>query len=176
MKIFIDSGHNYSGADTGATGNGLREQDVTYKVAAELSKLLQKAKVETKMSRELLTTNVGTTVYSSISNRYKTANTWKADYFISLHTDASSLKSAKGSHICIYGTGGEAEKMANAINPHLLKLGLQGRSEIVKVRKDLGVLKYTDMPAILIEMGFITNKENAELQNSFRLDGHRTLV
>ena len=37
MKIFIDPGHNYSGADTGAVGNGLREQNVSYFVGSYLT-------------------------------------------------------------------------------------------------------------------------------------------
>ena len=40
MKIFIDAGHNYSGADTGATGNGLKEQDITFYVSIILKEYL----------------------------------------------------------------------------------------------------------------------------------------
>ena len=40
MKIFIDAGHNDSGYDTGAQGNGIREQDVTYAIAKKLSEKL----------------------------------------------------------------------------------------------------------------------------------------
>lgn len=36
MRICIDAGHNYSGFDTGALGNGLREQDITFKIADKL--------------------------------------------------------------------------------------------------------------------------------------------
>lgn len=163
MKIFIDPGHNYSGADTGATGNGLREQDVTYNVALKLSSLLQNSGVEVKMSRNKITDNVGTSLSTSLSKRALLANNWKADYFISLHCDSWITSSPKGSHICICGKGGMAEKLANSINPHLLKLGLGGRSELVSVRKDLAVLNKTNMPAILIEMGFITNPLDAKL-------------
>ena len=163
MKIFIDAGHNHSGWDTGATGNGLREQDVTYNVAAKLSALLQDCGVETKMSRNKITDNVGTSLYTSLSKRVSLANNWKADYFISLHCDSWNTSSPKGSHICICGRGGMAEKLANAINPYLLKLGLSGRSKLVDERTDLAVLNNTKMPAILIEMGFITNARDAKL-------------
>ena len=163
MKIFIDAGHNHSGWDTGATGNGLREQDVTYYVATKLSALLQDCGVETKMSREKITDNVGTSLYTSLSKRVSMANNWKADYFISLHCDSWNTSSPKGSHICICGRGGMAEKLANAINPYLLKLGLNGRSKLVDERTDLAVLNNTKMPAILIEMGFITNARDAKL-------------
>lgn len=164
MKIYIDEGHNYSGADTGAQGNGLKEQDVTFAVGKLLGKMLEKSGVEVKHSRTELISNVGNgTLSSSINTRCSNANTWKANYFISLHCDSATSVSAKGSHICIYGKGGEAEKLAEAVMPNLLEMRLEGRNQTIQVRTDLGVLKNTNMPAILIEMGFISNADNAKI-------------
>lgn len=166
-KIFIDAGHNYSGEDTGAEGNGLKEQDITYGVAIALGNFFKKVGVDIKYSRETETSNVGSgSLSSSINKRCELANTWGADYFISLHCDASTSTSAKGSHICIYKKGSVAEKIADSINPHLLGIGLEGRSELISIRKDLGVLENTSMPAILIEMGFITNENNSNLMKN----------
>ena len=167
IKIFIDEGHNFSGADTGAIGYGLREQDITYIVGSKLGKLLENNGIEVKHSRTALSANVGDgTLSSSISKRYKMANDWKADYFISLHCDATPSSKARGSHICVYSLKGNAQKMAQAINPHLLGIGLEGRSVLISERNDLGVLKNTNMPAILIEMGFITNEHNSNLMKN----------
>lgn len=163
-KIYIDAGHNHSGADTGATGNGLLEQNITVQVAKKLEKILNQHNVETKCSRNSTTESIGHTLNESLTCRYNGANNWGADFFVSLHCDAVNSASAQGSHICIYGKGGEAEKMAKAINPYLLELGLTGRSEAIQVRTDLTVLKKTNMPAILIEMGFITNKRDSDIQ------------
>ena len=41
-KVFIDPGHNYSGADTGAAGFGLKEQDISVLVAQRLKPMLEK--------------------------------------------------------------------------------------------------------------------------------------
>ena len=161
IKIYLDSGHNFSGGDTGAEGNGIREQDITYQIAKKVGALLVKLGVQIRYSRDMLTTNKGTTEDESIKIRYTEANNWNADYFISLHTDASEHLSAKGSHICIYKKGGEAEKLAKAIIPKLISIGFEGRSTLIDERPDLGVLRKTNMPAILIEMGFITNPDNA---------------
>jgi len=165
-KIFIDPGHNYSGFDTGASGNGLREQDITFQISEKLSKLLKNIGFEVKMSRNKITDNVGTSVSSSLSQRASLANNFKADYFISLHTDSSASKSAQGSHICIYKKGTNAEKLANKINTQLLKLGLTGRSNLISERPELSVLKATSMPAILIEMGFISNTRDSGIQKN----------
>lgn len=166
MKIFIDPGHNYSGADTGAEGNGLREQDVSYFVSSYLAKYLSDSGFEVKCSRNKLADNVAATLNRSINYRYMQANDWKADIFISLHCDSASDKNARGAHICVYNENSTAASLASAIMPHLLKIGLDGRSKQIVERKDLGVLKYTNMPAVLIETGFITNAENANLMRS----------
>lgn len=166
MKIFIDPGHNYSGADTGATGNGLREQDITYFVGSYLAKFLSDAGFLVKCSRNRLTDNVAATLNRSINYRYIQANKFGADYFISLHCDSSPDKNARGAHICVYNENSTAASLASAIMPHLLKIGLDGRSKQIVERKELGVLKYTNMPAVLIETGFITNAENANLMRS----------
>ena len=166
MKIFIDPGHNYSGADTGAAGNGLREQDVSYFVGSYLTKYLSDAGFDVKCSRNKLADNVAATFNRSINYRYMQANEFKADYFISLHCDASADKDAKGAHVCVYSKNSTAERLASAVIKKLIPLGLDGRSEKITERKNLGVLKHTNMPAILIEMGFITNPENANLMRS----------
>lgn len=166
MRIFIDAGHNYSGADTGATGNGLREQDITFYVSKLLSTYLRETGHTVMCSRNALTDNLTTTLTGSIVARYSRANDFKADLFISLHCDSSAVKSAKGAHICVYAKNGTPYNLAQKIVPYLLNIGLNGRNEKIVRRTDLGVLKHTNMPAILIEMGFITNPDNATLMRS----------
>ncbi len=166
MKIFIDAGHNYSGADTGAIGNGLREQDITYFIGSYLAKFLSDAGFLVRCSRNKLADNVAATLNRSINYRYIQANKFGADYFISLHCDSSPDKNTRGAHICVYSKKSAAQKLASAVIERLIPLGLDGRSEKIAERKDLGVLKHTNMPAILIEMGFITNPENASLMRS----------
>lgn len=166
MKIFIDPGHNYSGFDRGAEGNGLKEQDITFQVGEKLSSLLKNAGFEVVMSRNKITDNVGTSTSSSLNTRASLANKSKADLFISLHCDSSTSSNAKGSHICIYKKDSNAEKFANKINTYLLNLGLNGRSNLIVERPELAVLKLTSMPAILIEMGFISNKRDSDIQKN----------
>lgn len=166
MKIYIDAGHNYSGADTGAIGNGLREQDITFYVSTLLKEYLTEAGFTVKCSRNYLADNVANTLNRSINYRWQEANAWNADYFISLHCDASDSTSAKGTHICVYNKGTTSEQLANSIIPYLLNLGLDGRANKIIERHDLAVLTHTNMPAILIEMGFITNPDNAKLMQT----------
>lgn len=158
IKIFIDCGHNYSHHDTGSQGNGLIEQIVTYNVGKLLSDKLKTVGIETKLSRIYLEENLGTDENTSLSKRAEMANNWGADYFISLHCDWWSTSTAKGGHCIIFKEGTTAEKIAEKIYPKLP----EGRAEKIDVR-NLTVLRKTKMHAVLIEMGFITNVEDAQL-------------
>lgn len=159
MKIFIDPGHNYSGADTGAVGNGLREQDITFSVAEKLKKLFVQHGYEIKMSRNKITDNVGTSVEESIQKRYQMSNDWGADLFLSLHCNSGG---GTGTESLVYSSSGEAAQYAERISAAIVSnLGLKNRG--VKVRTDLGVLRGTTAPAVLVELGFIDNAGDAKL-------------
>lgn len=159
MKFCIDAGHNYDKFDTGSTGNGLREQEVTFKIAQKLESLLKSAGLQTLMTRKSITENVGTDSKSAINERYKIANSEKADYFVSIHCNAGG---GTGTETLIYAKGGKAEILAGNVQSAIVKkLGTKDRG--IKVRGDIGVLKYTDMPAILVETAFIDNSADALL-------------
>lgn len=159
MRICIDAGHNYSGFDTGAVGNGLKEQDITFEIADILKRLLVEKGIEITMTRAKLADNVGTSASNSINERARIANTTRCDYFVSIHCNAGG---GTGTETLIVGTGGQAEKLARCINDSIVKkMKLKNRG--VKVRPELGVLRLTDMPAVLVETAFIDNKSDAVL-------------
>ncbi|MBQ2897619.1 MAG: N-acetylmuramoyl-L-alanine amidase, partial [Clostridia bacterium] len=163
----IDAGHNYSGFDTGATGNGLMEQDVTFKIADKLKNLLINSGISVTMTRAKITDDVGVDAKDSINQRVRLANTTKCDYFVSIHCNSNEDKSANGTETLICGKGGKAEALAESVNSNIVKyLGLKDRG--IKVDTEylgykLGVLHNTDMPAILIETAFISNPNDAKL-------------
>lgn len=165
MKIYIDQGHNPRNPNAGAEGNGLREQDITYKVGVELAEDLQAAGIETRLSRPLPTISLGTSNASSLAARVNDANSWGADYFISLHTNASEIESASGSEGLVYALGTRAAVLSENILEHLnASTGLRNRG--TTARPSLYVLRRTQMPAVLVEMGFITNPSDAYLMDT----------
>ena len=162
-RIYIDQGHNPSSPNTGAEGNGLREQDVTYIVGQELAALLRRSgNYEVRLSRPTPDTQLGNSNTGSLRARVNDANSWGADYFISIHTNASDQSSASGVEAYSYSRDSRAFRLGEEIVNGIVNVtGLRDRG--MKVRPGLYVLKNTNMPAVLVELGFITNPGDAAL-------------
>ena len=161
MKIFIDAGHNFSGDDTGAQGNGIREQDITFMIANKLKSLLTSAGHEVFMSRNRLEDNVGSTLSDSLNTRVNLANRYGVHLFVSIHCNAFDGQ-ANGTETLVYSFDSLAMEYAKRIQKSIIeKVGTTNRG--VKERKDLAVLRKTSMPAVLIETAFIDNASDATL-------------
>ncbi len=165
IKIYIDQGHNPENPNAGAEGNGLREQDITYRVGNALADLLRaNPEFEVRLSRPTPTASLGTSNTTSLRARVEDANAWGADYFISIHTNASSNASAGGTEAFAYARRTSAFSLGEDILRGISDAtGLRNRG--MQVRPGLYVLRKTAMPAILVEIGFITNPEEAALMN-----------
>ena len=165
IKIYIDQGHNPKNPNAGAEGNGLREQDIVYRVGIELAELLRtNPEFEVRLSRPDESSQIGSSNSESLRLRVNDANAWGADYFISIHTNASSLPAATGSEAFAYSANSPAFELGEDILFWLNRTtGLNNRG--MKVRTNLYVLRKTQMPAVLVELGFITNPRDASLMN-----------
>lgn len=164
IKIYIDQGHNPRDFNTGAEGQGFYEQDITYDIGRRLYALLSaNPEFEVRLSRPSPETVLGTSNSTSLTARVREANSWGADVFLSLHTNAALNENATGSEALIYSESREvAEDLAEDILEQLnLTTGLRNRGVIE--RPGLYVLRRTNMPAIIVEMGFITNPYDAQL-------------
>ena len=162
IKIYIDQGHNPAPPNTGAEGNGLREQDISYEVGVRLAELLrQNGNFDVRLSRPSRQTQLGNSNASSLRVRVDEANSWGADYFVSIHTNASVEKSANGTEVLVYSQPSTSSALAEDILRELTEItGLTSRG--VKSRPGLYVLRKTTMPAVLVELGFISNPSDAQ--------------
>lgn len=164
MKIFIDPGHNYTGADTGATGNGLREQDITFYIADQLRPILERCGFQVKLSRNEVTDCVAnSSVNASLSTRCRMANDWGADLFVSVHCNAGG---GTGTETYCYQAGiSSGYKLAQAVQRRVVEaVGLKDRG--VKTNASLAVLRGTNMPAILVETAFIDRETDSNILRS----------
>ena len=165
IKIYIDQGHNPKNPNAGAEGNGLREQDIVYEVGVRLAALLRSNPAfEVRLSRPTPDTLLGNSNSESLRLRVNDANAWGADYFLSLHTNASEQAAATGSEAFVYSKPSRAAELAEDILREMTSYtGLRDRG--VFSRTGLYVLRRTQMPAILLELGFITNPSDAALMS-----------
>lgn len=165
IKIYIDQGHNPQNPNAGAEGNGLREQDIVYRIGILLAELLRaNSNFEVRLSRPTPETQIGTSNTTSLRQRVADANAWGADYFISLHTNASSIPSATGVEAFAFSRSSPAFALGEDILQALsASTGLRNRG--MQVRNGLYVVRKTTMPSILVELGFITNPNDARLMS-----------
>ena len=163
IKIYLDQGHNPVNPNAGAEGNGLREQDIVFRIGVETAALLNSDPAfEARLSRPSADTQLGTSNASSLAARVQEANAWGADYFISLHTNASDLSAATGSEAFAFAQNSAGFRLGEDIVAGLeAQTGLPNRGTFT--RPSLYVLKRTAMPAVLVELGFITNARDARL-------------
>lgn len=151
MKICIDAGHG--GHDPGATNNGFKEKDLALEIALDLNKTLKSSipYIETILTRT-------TDRFVPLSERCKIANENNCDIFISIHLNSAINKQASGTETLVYKNTGEARKLAELVQRNLCS-SLQAKDRGIKEYPDLAVLNGTKMPALLIEVGFISNGE-----------------
>lgn len=165
IKIYIDQGHNPRNPNAGAEGNGLREQDIVFRVGLALRDLLvSNGNFDVRLSRPTADTQIGTSNSTSLRARVNDANAWGAEYFISLHTNAATSSAATGSEAFVYVIPSAAYNLSEDILQRMTAAtGLPNRGTFA--RPGLYVLRKTAMPAILVELGFITNPGDAALMN-----------
>ncbi len=163
IKIFIDQGHNPQNPNAGAEAGGAREQDINFDIGIRLAALLESdPNFEVKVSRPTAETSLGTSNASSLAARVNAANTWGADYFISLHCNASVNTSASGTEAYAYSTDSQGFALGQAIIENISRIvGIPNRGAFA--RPSLYVLRRTAMPAVLIEMAYITNETDRNL-------------
>ena len=154
MRVCLDAGHGIETAGKRSPDGILIEYEFNRDVTNRLKTILERHGVEV-----LLTCDDEHDIDLKVRCEYANAN--NCDYYVSIHANADEefWTSANGWEIYIVGKGGNAEKLAKCIHKHSKELGLKDRG--IKV-SSFQVLRDTDMPAVLIEHGFYTNKEECE--------------
>ncbi len=152
-KVVIDAGHG--GRDPGAVFEGRQEKDDNLALALAVGELLKKNGIDVVFTRT-------TDVYDSPYEKAVISNNADADFFVSLHRNSSPTPGVgSGVQTLVYEDQGVAGEMARNINAELSRLGFQDLG--VDERKGLVVLRRTEAPAVLVETGFINNKEDNAL-------------
>lgn len=162
IKIYVDQGHNPGNINAGAEGNGVVEAEVTYWVGIYLAAFLfADPRFEVKVSRRFPDTVLGIDQASSLRARVEEANAWPADYFISIHANSNPNPDINGSEVYVYQRNSVAFDLATDVLDSIVRI-VKTKDNLVRTNPSLYVLRRTDMPAILVELGYISNVEDAQ--------------
>ncbi|MGD1912397.1 MAG: N-acetylmuramoyl-L-alanine amidase [Rivularia sp. (in: cyanobacteria)] len=162
MYFGIDIGHNCPPYDTGAV-SGPHREDVLANLVGEL--VISKLK-ERSHKAVSVTPRSASSVNSSLRQRARKANWLRVDYFVSIHFNAAGSRSANGSEVFIYNYHSSARSLAQDVLDKIVSLGFRNRK--VKA-KSFAVLRYTNMPAILVECCFLTSDKDMRLFNAEKM-------
>lgn len=161
MKVCLDAGHG--GSDPGAIFQRYREKDITLAVVGQLERLM-KAEGE----RFIITLTRTHDEYVTLSERCRVANAADCEVFLSVHCNADpdddtpGTKEASGAEVWIHPQSKRGAALGEFIHERFLEAfeGYPWRG--VRKSDKLYVLKHTSMPAVLVELGFIDSRHDAE--------------
>jgi N-acetylmuramoyl-L-alanine amidase/PKD repeat protein len=153
IKVYIDAGHG--GSDPGAVRFGLQEKDANLDIALRL-----KSKMEASGFTVIMTRTDDR--YISLDDRVNMANSSGADIFISIHNNAALSQYAHGTETfwCSNGVSGSSQ-LASLVQSSMVKQ--IGRANRGVKTANFRVIKYTNMPAALVECAFVSNPTESEL-------------
>ncbi len=155
-KIVVDAGHG--GSNPGAMYQGRRESDDALRLAMAVGKILESEGYDVSYTRT-------SDVTQSVGQKAAIANEEGADLFVSIHRNAGEYPGQyTGVQTLIYDDSGIKKQMAERINANLAALGF--RNAGISIRPNLVVLNSTEMPALLVEAGFIDSDTDNRLFDS----------
>lgn len=154
FKVVIDPGHG--GKDVGATGtSSLYEKDFTLSLSKKVNELLEKEeKIEVYMTRE-----DDTFISTEDKYRAKFANELDADLYISIHGNTFESPNVSGTESYYYHE--KFKSFAEIMHKNVVSS--TGFNDRGVRKKDLFVVRYTDMPSILLEIGYLTNPQEEQI-------------
>lgn len=155
-RVVIDAGHG--GTDCGAIRNGINEKDITLDVSKRVEALLKKQGYQVTMTR----TN---DIYVSLADRVSISETNAPDIFVSIHVNSSTKPEITGIETHYYHQ--ESLNLAQTVHSSLASKIQSNNRGLFKSK--FYVINHTTAPAILIEIGFISNdNERAQLVSEKR--------
>ena len=149
-RVIIDPGHG--GSDPGAMYDGRREKDDALRLALAIGSILESQGVDVVYTRT-------TDVYDTPLEKSVIANRADGDLFVSIHRNAMPVpETASGAMTLVYEDEGVPALLAENIQKNLVEAGFADLG--IQERPGLIVLRRTQMPAVLVEAGFIDNPQD----------------
>lgn len=166
----LDPGHG--GFDGGARSeSGIEEKEISLSISKYLRDYLNEAGALVIMTRDSDTDlispdkkRISSKKLEDLQNRISLANKSMADFFISIHLNSIPSERWHGAQTFYYPIREENKRMAELIQSELIH-NLQNTDRVPLPRNDIMVLKYVEMPSVMVEVGFLSNRQEAEWLN-----------
>ncbi len=155
--VVLDPGHG--GIDPGANYNNVYEKTLNYKILYTYAKdYFADSDIKVYYTRE-------TDVLIDLYKRAEFAAEVEADLFVSLHMNANTSSSAKGTQV-FYSTSNNTKQSNGLTSQAMAQLFANNLSTVMNTKNrgvgsaEYVVVKYNTVPAILIELGFMSNSSD----------------
>ncbi|MCI9271885.1 MAG: N-acetylmuramoyl-L-alanine amidase [Dorea sp.] len=165
MTVVLDAGHG--GSDPGKIGvNDVNEKEVNLAIAEKVQKLLKKEKIDVVMTREedamLTGTDGSSTKVGDMKARVEKINKSAPILAVSIHQNSYHQEGVKGAQVFYYSHSEEGKRAAELMQKALLALNTENNRK-AKANDTYYLLKRTEATTIIVECGFLSNWEEAEL-------------
>lgn len=154
--VVLDAGHG--DWDPGANVNDVLEKDITLTTAKAIGQALEEANIKAIYTRES-DVSLSNNKIEDLKKRAATSAENNAHYFVSVHVNSFD-ESDEVSGFEIYKKNNESESLAQNIGKHMETLNYSKNRGIIDGGKSLQVLRDNTVPSVLIEMGYLNNKND----------------
>lgn len=146
-SVVLDAGHG--GSDPGAVFNGRQEKDDVLRLTRAVGEILENSGVDVFYTRT-------DDVYETPFQKAMDANATGADFLISIHRNSGvNPNTYNGAQTLVFDDSGVRSSLARNINDRLVEVGFNDIG--IEERPNLAILRRSQMPAALVEVGFINN-------------------
>lgn len=164
VTVVIDAGHGEE--DPGKIGiNDALEKDVNLQIAKKIKKLLEKKDIKVVMTREddtSLAKNGGESKkVQDMKARVELINKTKPDLAVSIHQNSYHEESIHGAQVFYFTHSTDGERAAGIMQKALLAVDPENHRQ-EKADDGYYLLRRTEVPTIIVECGFLSNREEAE--------------
>ncbi len=168
QAVLLDPGHG--GIDGGTNRDGILEKEIVLDIALRTEAYLKRQKIPVLMTRaadvDLGGPNDNQRLRRDINYRVRLANQCRAVFLLSIHVNSASSPRERGMML-FYQASPAGRDAAFLLDDILRRWPLHERRERPHPRSDFAVLRWTRAPAVLVEVGFLTDPTDRQrLQDS----------
>lgn len=162
--IVIDPGHG--GFDPGKVGiNGEDEKNINLKISEKLQEYLEQAGsyvIITRVEDKAVANNKN----QDMKERRSISNTSQADIMVSIHQNSFPQIGIHGAQVFYHNSSLEGKYLAECIQKSIKENADPTNKRVAKANTDYYVLRTTEIAAVIVECGFLSNKEEELKLNS----------